>query len=99
MISAIKEPGQPFQAGYYIGFMHALPTILYYNLCPPFHPPPPPNVNIPDATLHVQLANFLILFGENFCEQQLVLGKLLNTVKWSTFCVSFIRLLTILDWL
>ena len=39
------------------------------------------------------------LFGRNFCEQQLVLGKLLNTVKWSTFCVSFVRLLKILGWL
>ena len=28
-----------------------------------------------------------------------MLGKLLNTVKWSTFCVSFIRVLTILGWL
>jgi len=33
------------------------------------------------------------------CEQQLVLGKLLNTVKWSTFCVNFIRVITILRWL
>jgi len=30
---------------------------------------------------------FSQLFGGNFCEQKLVLGKLLNTVKWSTFCV------------
>jgi len=28
-----------------------------------------------------------------------VLGKLLNTVRWFTFCVSFIRVLTILGWL
>ena len=35
----------------------------------------------------------------NFYEQPLVLGKLLNTVKWSTFWVSFIRVLTILGWL
>ena len=41
------------------------------------------------------------LFGRNFCEQQLaiVLGKLFNTVIWSTFCVSFICVLTILGWL
>ena len=38
-------------------------------------------------------------FGGNFCEQQLVLEKLLNTVKFFTFCVSFIRVLTILGWL
>jgi len=35
------------------------------------------------------------LFGGNFCEHQLVLGKLLNNVKWSTVCVSFICTLTI----
>ena len=29
----------------------------------------------------------------------LVLGKLLSTVKWSTFCVSFMSVLTILGWL
>ena len=40
--------------------------------------------------------NFSQLCGGNFCEQQLVL---LNTVKWSTFCVNFIRVLTILVWL
>jgi len=28
-----------------------------------------------------------------------VLEKLSNTVKWSTFCVSFVRILTILGWL
>ena len=28
-----------------------------------------------------------------------MLGKLLNTVKWSNFCASFIRVLTILGWL
>ena len=39
---------------------------------------------------------FYKLFGGNFCEQQLMLGKLLNTVKWSNFCVSFICVLTIL---
>ena len=42
---------------------------------------------------------FYKLFGGNFCEQQLVLGKLLNTVKWSTSWVSFIRVLTIPGWL
>ena len=42
---------------------------------------------------------FYKLFGGNFCEQPLVLGKLLNTVKWSTFWVSFIRVLTALGWL
>ena len=34
-------------------------TILYSNLCPPFHPHHPLNVNIPDTTSHVQLARFL----------------------------------------
>ena len=58
-----------------------------------------PNVNMTDTTSHVQLANFSILFGRSFCEQQLVLGKLSNTVKWSTFCVSFVHMLTILSWL
>ena len=42
---------------------------------------------------------FYKLFGGNFCEQPLVLGKLLTTVKWSTFCVGFIRVITILGWL
>ena len=53
----------------------------------------PPNVNISDAASHVQLAKN---FGENFFEWHLVLGKLSNTVKWCTFCVSFIHALTIL---
>jgi len=44
-------------------------------------------------------SNHLKLFGGNFCEQPLVLGKLLKIVKWSTFCVSFIRVLTIPRWL
>ena len=47
----------------------------------------------------VYCASFQPLFGGKFCEQQLVLWKLLNTVKWSTFCVSFIRVLTIPGWL
>ena len=42
---------------------------------------------------------FYKLFVGSFCEQPLVLEKLLNTVKWSTFWVSFIRVLTILGWL
>ena len=67
-------------------------TILYSNHCP--------NIQItPDTTSHVQLARFSILFGGNFCEQKLVQGKLSNTVKWSTFSVSFIHMLTILGWL
>ena len=42
---------------------------------------------------------FSKLFGGNVCEQQTVLGRLLNTVKQSNFYVSFIRVLTILGWL
>ena len=45
----------------------------------------PPNVKTSDS--YVQQARFSILFGRNFYEQQLVIGKLLTTVKWSTFCV------------
>ena len=71
-VSAIKEPAQPFQAGF---------NILYYNLSCHSIPHHPPSVNIPDTTSYVQLANFLKLFGGNFCDQQLVLGKLSNTVK------------------
>ena len=39
---------------------------------------------------------FCKLFGRNFCEQPIVLGKLLIIVKWSTFWVSFICVLTVL---
>ena len=59
----------------------------------PFHSP---NKNIPDTTLHVQPAKCFYLIQRNFCEKKLVLGRLLNTVKWSTFCVSFVCVLTIL---
>ena len=49
----------------------------------------------------IQPARFSILFGGNFYKQQQVLGKLLNTMKWSTFClgfcVSFIHVHTILS--
>ena len=55
-----------------------------------------PNVSIHDTTSLVQLARFPILFGGNFHKQQSVLGKLSNTVKWSTFSVSFICVLTTL---
>ena len=71
-------------------------TILHYNLCLHFIPHHSPNVNIPDTSLHFQQAKFSILFSRNFCGQQLVPGRLSNTVKWSTFCVSFIHVLTIL---
>ena len=49
-----------------------------------------------DTTLLVQLA---ILFGGNFYKLQLVLRKLLSTVKWSIFCVNFIDVLKVLGWL
>ena len=71
-ISAIKEPAQAFQAGFWASLM-------------PYH--------------HFVLAKFSILFDGNFCEQQLVLGKLSTILKWATFCVSFVRVLTILGWL
>ena len=91
-ISAIREPAQPLQADF-LGFTSTLPqfwTITFFHQSIPCHPP---NVNIPDTTSQ---PNFSISFGRNFCEQQLVLGKLSNTVKWSTFCVSFVPMLTIL---
>ena len=97
-ISGIKEPAQP-HLGWFLGFTSALPqfwTVTFPRQSIPHHPP---NDNISDTTLHVQPSNFYKLFGGNFCEQPLVLGKLLNTVKWSTFWVSFIRVLTILGWL
>jgi len=72
-------------------------TITFSSQSIPHHPP---NVNIPDqSTSHVQPTNFFVLFGRNFCEQQLVQGKPSNTAKWSTFCVNFNHVLTILGWL
>ena len=59
----------------------------------------PLNVSIPDTASRFQLARFSILFGMKFYKQQLVLGKPLSTVKWSTFCVSFMSVLTIFGWL
>ena len=92
----IYEPAQLFLAGFWVLLMpyhyfvlSPLPTILSLTT----HPP---NVSIPDA---ISLFQPAILFGGNFYKQPLVLGKLLNTVKWSIFCVSFIYALTILGWL
>ena len=59
-------------------------TILYSNIIPPFHSLLPSQCEHP---LHVHLAMF-----SNFYEQQLVLGKLSSTVKWFTFCESFIHI-------
>ena len=92
------------------GLYSFLDSILYSNLCPPFRPPPPaqrensipyhpPNVSIRDTTTLIQPARFSILISGNFYRQQLVLGKLSNILKWSTFCASFICVLTILGWL
>ena len=85
--------------GWYLGFTSALPQFWSVTFSRQSIPCPPPNEKIPDTASHFQPANFYKLFGGNFCEQQLMLGKLLNIVKWSTFCVSFIRMLTILGWL
>jgi len=80
--------------------LHSCPTTIFYsNYCLLFHLHHPPNVIIPGTTSHDQTARILILFGGNFYEQQVVLSRLSNTVKWSTFSVSFIHLLTILGWL
>ena len=97
-ISAIKEPAQSLQAGFWASI------VLYHNFeLLPFpaspSPPPPPmktSLILPCTSNHLF---FYKLFGGNFCEQPLVLGKLLNTMKWSTFWVSFIRVLTALGWL
>jgi len=97
-ISVIKEPAQP-PPGWFLGLTSGLPQFWTITFSRQSIPRPPPNENIPDTTSHVQAAYFSKLFGGNFCEQQLVLGKLLNTVKWFTFCVSFIRMLTIPGWL
>jgi len=78
--------------------LHSCPTtILYYKLCLPFHPPHPPNVNISYTTLHVQVVKFLCFIWQDLLEQSLVLGQLSNTVNWSTFCVSFVPVLTIFN--
>ena len=77
------------------GFSSALPQFLTM----PVHPPPPNQCKHPRYYLAHPTSHFLILFGRSFFEQQLVLGELLSTVKWSTFCASFISVLSILDWL
>ena len=98
-ISAINYPAQPLQAGFWASLVPYHNFKLRITFSCQSIPCHPHNVNISDTTSHFQPAKFLILFGMNFCEQQLVLGKLSNTVKWSTFCVSFICMLTILGWL
>ena len=77
--------------------LYLCPTsILYSNLCPPLHPPPPPppppphhppNISTPESNFFIQLARFSTLFHLNIYNCELGLGKLSNTVKWST--VSF----------
>ena len=76
--------------GWFLGFTRALLqfwTVTFSHQSITCHPP---NENIPDTTSHVQPSIFNKLFGGNFWEQPLVLWKLLNTVKWSTFWVSFV---------
>ena len=64
-ISGIKEPAQPFQAGF-LDFIHALPsfctlTFAHHTI---FHHSP--KVSNPDTTSLIQLVRFLILIGWNF---------------------------------
>ena len=92
-ISAIKEPAQPIQPDIWALLVLYLHFVLFPFLSIPHHPP---NVGTPDTTSLVQLTRFSIIFGRNFYKQQQVLGKLLKTVKWSVFNVSFIHVLTIL---
>ena len=66
-------------------------TILNYNLFLPVHPPPPTQYKHPWCYLaHRTSQNFLSYLAGTF----VVLGKLSDTVKCSTFCVSFVRVLT-----
>ena len=82
-----------------LGFTRTLPlfcalTSAYCSIpCHPLYK------SIPDTTSFIQPARSFILFSGNFYKKQLLLGKLLNTAKWSIFCVSFIHMLTILGWL
>jgi len=69
-ISAIKEPAQPSQAGFWALIMPNLHFVLWPL---PAIPSPtirhPPSMSIPDTSLLVQLARFYILLGWNFYKQ------------------------------
>ena len=85
--------------GWFLGFTGALPqfwSVTFSRQSLPAIHPMITSLILPGTS---NLLFFCKLFGGKFCEQPLVLGKLLNTVKWSTFWVSFIRVLTILGWL
>ena len=78
------------------GFTHTLIPFCTITLVPNSISHRPTYVNIPDSFtsghqftrtewLHPTSQIFYILFGGNFCEQQLVLVKLSNKVKWPTY--------------
>ena len=85
--TVLIQPVQPFQVGF-LGFTHALPSFCTLTFSCHSIPHHPPNVSIPNTTSLVQPARFLSLFSGNFYKQQLPSARrLLNTVKWYTFCV------------
>jgi len=108
------EPAQSLQAGFW-GFTSALPQFWTITFPTSPSPPPTQcnhpctTSHVQPAKFFYLiwqelLLSYLagtssILFGGNFCEQQLVLGKLTKAVKWPSFCVSFICMLTFLGWL
>jgi len=60
---------------------------------------PPTQCKHPWYYLTHPTSQIFYLIWRELCEQQIVLEKLSNTMKWSTFRVSFDHELTILGWL
>ena len=97
LFKSLGNQHQPFRLVF--GLYTCPTTILYSKFCLPFRLPLP--------TLCEHLWHYLArptsqIFYFVWWELQwaaLVLGRFSNTVKRSTFCVSFICMLTILGWL
>jgi len=96
-ISGIKEPAQPLRAGFWASLVpyHNFELYTFSRQSIPAIHPMKTSLILPRTSNHLI---FYKLFGRNFFELPLVLEKLLNTVKWSTFWESFIRVLTFIGW-